>query len=928
MSDTPESGDIGRDEFETNPVQYPEQFTDPRASLQQPKFQRRTTTISHLSQEVKANVVSDTPKSRDIGRDEFDTNTEQSPEQFTDSRASLLRPKFQRRASMISQLVHVADTIQEAETNKRFHFGKYARFNAFFSLLPIAISLWYAIAIMFPPETREKLSFFLWTDGALATNRDGRATICPDLRESICSEGAFQIVMIFISRTTAFASYTVMGTTFVSKMHCSNGWLSTTHISTIIPYEKFHKIHHRRGMLYLILALLHVVGHYIRWFIRHEVIHMTNTKVGLSGVIGILSMLFVVFSMSSFAKDMATFETRFNIHYFFIFLAAALCFHTSRCRNITLFFFGLWSLDYLYGYFFKTYRLDVVEFSALPNLSGVQMLWRNPKGFQATSGEYVKIKLPWLSQGGDEWHAFSIYLREATAEGLTNVITKEKEKGKEKEKPGRIFLGDHSLGGKEVNRNKTALLLIEFQNEFASPGGKLHDSVKSEMDRTDMVKNAVTLAAVARSVGAHVFHLPLILKKDGSDNPNQNLGILNNVRDKKLFVANTWNAKIIDELMPQAKDKIVSGKNGLDSFPGSNLEELLIERGIETVIIGGFLTNCSVESTMRTAYEKGFNVITLKDGTASMSEAEHQAATEGTFKMFSIPLTCMQTAKVLQGTMPLNCDNSLSRRTTMSNLSRFESETQGSIEEFTESVLLKENKLDKMFGTLITEEARHDNRALYETTQVFISPAGDWTKRVAEEISVQDQLRSCWVRGPYKSPYSIAASFNHIILVASGIGITPALGVMGQYPGSSRTKFLVWSTREPEMVKFFAPLLKDAHVVLIFYTGKNYVFTEDELIGLRSYGNIYIDQKRPKSLTGVIESLILTFENQSRVCRHTTFQTVPQALIRQLTIQGLDKETLAAWCVLYCGGSARIQKALDTYADQIGIKFDSEKFDW
>ena len=38
------------------------------------------------------------------------------------------------------------------------------------------------------------------------------------------------------------------------------------------------------------------------------------------------------------------------------------------------------------------------------------MLWHNPKGFRVKSGEYVKIKLPWLSEGGDEWHAFSIYM--------------------------------------------------------------------------------------------------------------------------------------------------------------------------------------------------------------------------------------------------------------------------------------------------------------------------------------------------------------------------------------------------------------------------------------------------------------------------------------------------------------------------------------
>ena len=71
---------------------------------------------------------------------------------------------------------------------------------------------------------------------------------------------------------------------------------------------------------------------------------------------------------------------------------------------------GMWILDYLYGYIFKTHRIDIVEFTSLPCKAGVQMLWHNPKGFQVRSGEYVKIKLPWLSEGDNEWHAFSLYM--------------------------------------------------------------------------------------------------------------------------------------------------------------------------------------------------------------------------------------------------------------------------------------------------------------------------------------------------------------------------------------------------------------------------------------------------------------------------------------------------------------------------------------
>ena len=78
---------------------------------------------------------------------------------------------------------------------------------------------------------------------------------------------------------------------------------------------------------------------------------------------------------------------------------------------------------------------------------------------------------------------------------------------------------------------------------------------------------------------------------------------------------------------------------GLDAFPNTSLEPELIARGIETVVLCGFLTNCCVESTMRTACEKGFNVVTLTDCCATTSEEGHAAATGGTFGMFSTPMS-------------------------------------------------------------------------------------------------------------------------------------------------------------------------------------------------------------------------------------------------------------------------------------------------
>jgi hypothetical protein len=51
---------------------------------------------------------------------------------------------------------------------------------------------------------------------------------------------------------------------------------------------------------------------------------------------------------------------------------------------------------------------------------------------------------------------------------------------------------------------------------------------------------------------------------------------------------------------------------------------------------------------------------------------------------------------------------------------------------------------------------------LHESTQVFIMPAGDWTRRVSSAVREfgSRRHRSCWIRGPYTSPFTIAHDFS------------------------------------------------------------------------------------------------------------------------------------------------------------------------
>ena len=190
-----------------------------------------------------------------------------------------------------------------------------------------------------------------------------------------------------------------------------------------------------------------------------------------------------------------------------------------------------------------------------------------------------------------------------------------------------------------MNPKTTALLLIEYQNDFVKDGGAQHAAVQTVMKSTDMLANSLRLVEGARKHGVTVLHAPISFAEGYPEVMTEPYGILAGVVASKSFRKGTWGAEIIEEMQPADDDIVVEGKRGLDCFASTNLDFILRSRGITDLALAGFLTNCCVESTMRSAYERSYRVVTLTDCTATLSEEEQRMATEKNFAMFSRPMT-------------------------------------------------------------------------------------------------------------------------------------------------------------------------------------------------------------------------------------------------------------------------------------------------
>lgn len=184
----------------------------------------------------------------------------------------------------------------------------------------------------------------------------------------------------------------------------------------------------------------------------------------------------------------------------------------------------------------------------------------------------------------------------------------------------------------------TALLLVEYQNDFASEGGTLNAPVSVVMEQTGMLEHSAQIVTAARDAGITIIHAPLAFDPGHEEIPDTAYGILKGVVDTQSFTNDTWGVEIIDAMRPDPADVVLTDKRSLDAFSTTNLQFVLESRQITTVAIAGFLTNLCIESTMRSAYEQGYEVVPVVDCMAATSIDEHEMAVKHNFPRFSRPI--------------------------------------------------------------------------------------------------------------------------------------------------------------------------------------------------------------------------------------------------------------------------------------------------
>ncbi|MDJ0859188.1 MAG: isochorismatase family cysteine hydrolase [Dinoroseobacter sp.] len=176
----------------------------------------------------------------------------------------------------------------------------------------------------------------------------------------------------------------------------------------------------------------------------------------------------------------------------------------------------------------------------------------------------------------------------------------------------------------ELDPKRTALLTIDLQNDFLHPEGaygrvgQTADSIAALPARIAPLRDAL------RTKGGHYVSAQFTLVPGPGGKPliAPHLKALRPFLGAGDFCPGAWGHGLVDELSPA--DYTIE-KVAYSALYQTRLEYILRAIGIDTLIIGGIVTNGGVASTVRDAHLRNIETILLSDGSAAFKQDVHDA---------------------------------------------------------------------------------------------------------------------------------------------------------------------------------------------------------------------------------------------------------------------------------------------------------------
>lgn len=185
----------------------------------------------------------------------------------------------------------------------------------------------------------------------------------------------------------------------------------------------------------------------------------------------------------------------------------------------------------------------------------------------------------------------------------------------------------------KVAPEHTALIVVDYQNDFVAEGGALDKSGKSPQDLAAIHDRITEATELARRAGARVVFLRCeystpddrFLSRVFLDQARRRLDGL--YHEIPVCEPGSWGAEFFGDVQPEDDDLVVT-KHRFGGFDGTDLDMVLRTNGIQTLVFTGVVTHVCVESTVREAFFHDYFNVVLRDVVAGYREELHNHSLE------------------------------------------------------------------------------------------------------------------------------------------------------------------------------------------------------------------------------------------------------------------------------------------------------------
>jgi ureidoacrylate peracid hydrolase len=212
--------------------------------------------------------------------------------------------------------------------------------------------------------------------------------------------------------------------------------------------------------------------------------------------------------------------------------------------------------------------------------------------------------------------------------------------------------------------DETAVVVIDMQNAYASPGGYVDLAGFDIAGAAGVVEQIAKVLATARKAGVQIVFLqngwdPDYSEAGGPGSPNwHKSNALKTMRsrpelDGQLLARGGWDYALVDALTPQPGD-ISLHKPRYSAFFNSQLDSVLRARGIRNIVFVGIASNVCVESTLRDGFHLEYFGVMLEDATHHLGPDFVREATLYNVEKFfgwvsSVPDFCGAFGQIAEG---------------------------------------------------------------------------------------------------------------------------------------------------------------------------------------------------------------------------------------------------------------------------------------